>query len=581
MATGTVGLLVAGLFGEEGLFGELGIEAVLGEEIGVGALFDDAALVEDVDAVGIADGGEAVGDDDGAAVLHEGVEGFLNEAFCFRIDGSGGFVEEEDGGIFEEGAGDGEALFFSAGEFHAAFADVRVEAFGEVADEIGGAGGFEGGPEFFIGGVAFGEDEIFADAVIEEEGFLGDVAEGAAEGGFGDRVEFVAVDADGAFFVFVEAAEEIDDRGLAGAGGSDEGDGFSGGGLDVDFVEGGLVAVGEGDLAEFHVPGDGIGEGIAIGGVWFVVGIEDLEDAISGGSGGEGHLVELVEAGDGFVEEAEEEEELHELAEFHAAAHDLPAAEAEDEDVSAHADEGHAGGVAGPPEHDAEGGFAEFVGVAVEAGVFLDFGGEALDLADAGDVVVEEGIHVAGGLSLIPVAAPGMSRINPGAGGEEGDGEGGPEGDAGVIEVEGDSDDEDLEDGHEALFDAVDEDSLHGGDVLDDPGHDVSGAAAIEPAEGEALEFPVEIGAEVIDDFLLKNIIEHDSEAIEAVSEEKTGQSGPYEDQKEGSIAIWDDLIDDMAGNFWENNDSDGAEEGTGQLGSSEHGVAPEVGNDA
>ena len=132
-----------------------------------------------------------------------------------------------------------------------------------------------------------------------------------------------------------------------------------------------------------------------------------------------------------------------------------------------------------------------------------------------------------------------------------------------------------------SLLDAVDEDPLHGGDVLDHPGHDLSGAAAVEPAEGEALELLVEVGAEVIDDFLLKDVVEHDSEAIEAIPEQESAQRGPDEDQKEAPIAIRDDHIDEIPGDFWENDDRDCPEEGTGQLGAGEYGVAPKVGNDA
>lgn len=168
----------AGLFFDGA--GQLGEFSVLGEELVVSAGFDDLPLFEDVDAVGILNGGEAVGDDDAGAILHQGVEGLLNEEFGLVVDGGGGFIEEEDGRVLEEGAGDGEALFFSAGEFDAAFADIGVELLGKITDEIG-LGGIEGLPDLLIGGVAHGEGEVFANGAVEEKGFLGDVAEGVAE----------------------------------------------------------------------------------------------------------------------------------------------------------------------------------------------------------------------------------------------------------------------------------------------------------------------------------------------------------------------------------------------------------------
>ena len=151
------------------------------------SLFDDLAFFEDVDPVRVLDGGEAVGDDERSAVFHQAVEGGLDLALGFGIDGSGGFVEEEDGRVFEESAGDGEALFLAAGEFHAALADVGHELLGEIADKGFGVGCFQGDPHFLIGCLTLGEKEIIADGAIEEERFLGNVSDFFAEAAFGQR----------------------------------------------------------------------------------------------------------------------------------------------------------------------------------------------------------------------------------------------------------------------------------------------------------------------------------------------------------------------------------------------------------
>ena len=67
-----------------------------------------------------------MGDDDTGAVFHEASEGVLDEFFRLGVEGGGGFVEDEDGGVFEDGAGDGDALALAAGEFDAAFASKSV-----------------------------------------------------------------------------------------------------------------------------------------------------------------------------------------------------------------------------------------------------------------------------------------------------------------------------------------------------------------------------------------------------------------------------------------------------------------------
>ena len=61
---------------------QVGVEAVEGDQIVVGALLHDPAVIEDVNAVGVADAGQAVGDQEyGAAIgvspdlLEQGVFG--------------------------------------------------------------------------------------------------------------------------------------------------------------------------------------------------------------------------------------------------------------------------------------------------------------------------------------------------------------------------------------------------------------------------------------------------------------------------------------------------------------------------
>ena len=97
---------------------------------------DDAAVLEDQDAAGIAHGGEAMGDDEGGSALHHLIERPVTPRLGHRIERAGGFVENEDRRVFQQRAGDGEALAFAAGEKPAALADARFEAFGIALDEF-------------------------------------------------------------------------------------------------------------------------------------------------------------------------------------------------------------------------------------------------------------------------------------------------------------------------------------------------------------------------------------------------------------------------------------------------------------
>lgn len=75
-------------------------------------------------------------DDDGVALageVFEEVEDFLTGA---GVEVSGGFVGEDDGGVVDEGACDGDALALAAGEFVGAV----MEAVGETDLDEGFAG---------------------------------------------------------------------------------------------------------------------------------------------------------------------------------------------------------------------------------------------------------------------------------------------------------------------------------------------------------------------------------------------------------------------------------------------------------
>jgi hypothetical protein len=54
----------------------------------------------------------------------------VDESFGLGVEGRGGFVEDQDVGVLEQGAGDGDALLLAAGELGAAGAGGGVETFG-------------------------------------------------------------------------------------------------------------------------------------------------------------------------------------------------------------------------------------------------------------------------------------------------------------------------------------------------------------------------------------------------------------------------------------------------------------------
>ena len=96
------------------------------------AFLDDPAAVHDDDPVGRAHGREAVGDDDRRAVLHQPVEGVLDQALAFGVERGGRFVEQQQGRVAQQRAGDRDALALPAREARSAFAHESIEPFAEA-----------------------------------------------------------------------------------------------------------------------------------------------------------------------------------------------------------------------------------------------------------------------------------------------------------------------------------------------------------------------------------------------------------------------------------------------------------------
>lgn len=71
-------------------------------------------MAHDADEVGPLNGAQPVGDDEHRAAARRSVERLLHHALGFRVQGAGGFIQHQDAGVLDQGAGDGDALFLAA-----------------------------------------------------------------------------------------------------------------------------------------------------------------------------------------------------------------------------------------------------------------------------------------------------------------------------------------------------------------------------------------------------------------------------------------------------------------------------------
>ena len=115
--------------------------------------FADPAVVDDHDLVGVADGGEAVGDDEDGAADAQAFQRFLHFGFAFGVERAGGFVEQQQRRVFQDGAGDADALALAARQPHTSFAQESVVALGQGADEVVRVRCFGGGANLVVAGL--------------------------------------------------------------------------------------------------------------------------------------------------------------------------------------------------------------------------------------------------------------------------------------------------------------------------------------------------------------------------------------------------------------------------------------------
>ena len=160
---------------------ELVVLPALGDEIVVVPPLDDLPLLQDHDGLGVAHGGQAVGDDEHGPVRHQMVHARLDELFRAGVNGAGGLVQDQHRRIRYGDTGNGQELALPLAETAAIIGNPGVVAIRQVADEgirVGQAGG---GADFLIGGVQLAVADVIGNGAGEQMGVLEDDAQGPAE----------------------------------------------------------------------------------------------------------------------------------------------------------------------------------------------------------------------------------------------------------------------------------------------------------------------------------------------------------------------------------------------------------------
>jgi hypothetical protein len=219
-------------FAGEGGGGDLDGVGV-GEEFAEGALGLDAATVVDYDAVAdVFDIGEEVAaEDDGGSAVGEGDNEIFDFAAADGVEAGGGFIEDDEFRVIDEGLGEADTALHALGEFpdEAAVDIIEADHFEELCATAVAFGG---------GQVEEAAEEVDGFPGVEvavEVGFLGEVTDSAFSGDVsGGVTEYFDMAAGG-----VEEPEEHFDRGrFTGAVGAEEAEDFAAADFEVDVIDG-------------------------------------------------------------------------------------------------------------------------------------------------------------------------------------------------------------------------------------------------------------------------------------------------------------------------------------------------------
>lgn len=112
-------------------FHELGESSIWTRaELFVAALFSDRAVVaEDDDCIGTLDGGEAMSNADSCVIAtQKRGQGTVDQSLRLGIESGGGFVENQDIGVLDQRARNGNSLFLTTRQLCTAGSDMSVES---------------------------------------------------------------------------------------------------------------------------------------------------------------------------------------------------------------------------------------------------------------------------------------------------------------------------------------------------------------------------------------------------------------------------------------------------------------------
>ena len=198
------------------------VAAVAREQLGVRPDLDQVPVLHDRDPVGAHRSVEPVCDEDGGAAFEQHVERALHQRLGREVEARGGFVENEHTRRREERPRERDELPFARRQRDAPLVAGSVEPVRQRLDQLEDADRLARREHVLARGLGPCELDVVADAAGEQERLLRHDPELTPQRVEGDVGDVVAVDEHAAAERVVEPRQQLGDRRLARAGGTDQ-----------------------------------------------------------------------------------------------------------------------------------------------------------------------------------------------------------------------------------------------------------------------------------------------------------------------------------------------------------------------
>ena len=257
-----------------------------------------------------------MGNEEGGLPCPAGLEVVQNDLLGAGVHGRDGIVQNQDGRVLEQGAGNGDALLLAAGNGHAALAQHGLITVFKVHDVVTDVRQRGSTVNVLPGSVIHTEPDVMGDGVREEEVVLRDIGAGVAHRVDGNGVDVFAIHKQGAVRHVVGTEQQVYQSGLARARLAHDAHSLAGLDREADVFEHIELAVrvAERQVPEFHTALH-IGQIRHAGTVSHINGgIQQLGDAVEGRLATGGFFNEHGHGHDGPDDGLKVTDVLHQLA---------------------------------------------------------------------------------------------------------------------------------------------------------------------------------------------------------------------------------------------------------------------------